>query len=162
MYQADEPSAVFHVLHHTHKRRVMEAQGARGLGDLGSPMLLMTLFRGEHLGEQYSQRDLARLLRLSPATVAVALKPMERNGYVERSTDERDARRNRVSLTDKGRRAVELCGEAFQAVDRQMLSGFTPGERAALSGFLARMIENLGGADDLPCPPPPPPAKEEL
>jgi len=160
MYRSDEPSAVFHVLHQTHKRRVMEEQSRRGLGELGSPMLLLSLFRGEELGERYSQRDLARLLRLSPATVAVALKPLERDGYVERAADDRDARRNLVSLTQKGREAVELCGQAFQAVDRQMLDGFTPAERSALSGFLARMIENLGGPADFPCPPTQ--AKEEL
>ncbi len=159
MDQKHEPSAVFHVLHHTHKRRVMEEQTARGLGDLGSPMLLLTLSWGEAQGERYSQRELARLLRRSPATVAVALKPLERDGYVERAADARDARRNRISLTDKGRKAVELCGEAFQAVDRRMLSGFSPEERSVLSGFLDRMIENLGGAAELPCSPPQ--AKEE-
>lgn len=66
---------------------------------------------------------------------------------MERQTDERDARRNRVSLTDKGRWAVEECGEAFRAVDRQMLSGFTPEEEVQLTGFLDRMMENLGGME---------------
>lgn len=154
MYERNEPSALFHGLHHAHERRVAEEQARRGLGDLGAPMLLLSLFSAEQAGERWSQRDVARTLRLSPATVAVSLKPLERDGYVERSADERDQRRNRVTLTDKGRRAVEKCGESFRAVDERMLTGFTPQEREQLTGFFTRMIENLGGVDGPPfCPP---------
>lgn len=153
MYQQNEPSALFHGLHHAHKRRVVEEQMARGIGDLGAPMLLLSLFAAETAGEQWSQRDVARTLRVSPATVAVSLKTLERDGYVARAADERDQRRNRVSLTDKGRKAVERCAESFQAVDRRMLSGFSPEEKRQLTGFLTRMIDNLGGMEPPPfCP----------
>ncbi len=154
MYCVNEPSAVFHALHHAHRRRVVEAQAARGLAGLGSPMLLITLLRGESAGRICSQREVAKAMRLSPATVAVSLKPLERDGYVCRQVDEKDARRNLVRLTDKGRQAVEDCGRAFREVDEEMLSGFSPRERAQLSGFLLRMLENLGGAPDFPPPPP--------
>lgn len=155
MYRRDEPSALFHFLHHAHRRRVYEEQARRGLGDMGAPMILLTLFRGEQEGCQLSQRDLARQLRLSPATVAVSLKPLERDGYLVRTADERDARRNLVDLTEKGRRAVELCGEAFRAVDDQMLAGFSEQEKTQLDGFFTRMLENLGvNAEDVPPPPP--------
>lgn len=154
MYDKHEPSALFHGLHHAHKRRVAEEQQSRGVGDLSSPMLLLSLFYAETAGEQWSQRDVARTLRLSPATVAVSLKTLERDGYVERSADERDQRKNRVALTEKGRRAVQLCGESFRAVDERMLSGFTPAEKEQLTGFFTRMIDNLGGAEEPPfCPP---------
>ena len=33
MYQNNEPSALFHGLHHAHKRREAEEQEARGIGD---------------------------------------------------------------------------------------------------------------------------------
>ncbi len=145
---------MFHALHHAHRRQVMKAQAAHGLEDLGSPMLLVTLFVGESEGKTYSQRELAGAMRRSPATVAVALKPLERNGYICRKSDERDSRRNLVELTDKGREAVEVCGRAFRSVDETMLEGFSPAEREQLSGFFLRMLENLGGPPD--CPPPPP------
>lgn len=154
MYEKHEPSALFHGLHHAHKRRVMEEQAGRGVGELGSPMLLLSLFYAETAGEQWSQRDVARTMRISPATVAVSLKTLERDGYVKRSADERDQRRNRVELTDKGRQAVEKCGESLRAVDERMLSGFTPEEKAQLTGFFTRMIDNLGGVEEPTfCPP---------
>lgn len=167
MYREDEPSAQFHSLHHAHKRKVSEALAAKGVGELGAPMLLLSLFSAEAAGERWSQRDVARRMRISPATVAVSLKTMERDGYVERAADERDQRRNRVSLTEKGRRAVEVCSAVFRAVDEKMLSGFSAQEREQLAGFFRRMMENLGGEPD--DPPPPPgivpaltPRKEEL
>lgn len=150
MYEKHEPSALFHGLHHAHKRRVAEEQVSRGVGDLSAPWLLMTLFHAESGGRRWSQRDVARTMRISPATVAVSLKTLERDGYVERSADKLDQRRNQVSLTDKGKNAVKLCGESFRAVDERMLTGFSPAEKEQLGDFLTRMIENLGGVEPPP------------
>lgn len=167
MYWEDEPSALFHSLHQAHRRQVFTEQAARGVGDLGAPMLLMVLLEAERRGAACSQRELARRMRLAPATVAVSLKSLERQGYVERAADDRDARRNRVSLTEKGRLAVVTCGEVFHSVDEKMLSDFTGQERKQLTGFFRRMMENLGGAPDFPPPPrcvsrrSPTPRKEE-
>ncbi|MDE6107059.1 MAG: MarR family transcriptional regulator [Oscillospiraceae bacterium] len=147
MYQKHEPSILFHMLHHAHKRQVVAEQRARGVADMGAPMLLMTLFHADCNGEKLSQRELARRLRLSPATVAVSLKTMERCGYVSREVDDRDARRNLVTITQKGREAVELCGHSFKAADEQMLSDFTPEEKEQLTGFFVRMLKNLGVTD---------------
>lgn len=161
MYQKHEPSILFHMLHHAHKRQVAAEQRARGVADMGAPMLLMTLFHADCNGEALSQRELARRLRLSPATVAVSLKTMERCGYVSREVDGRDARRNLVTITEKGREAVELCGHSFRAADEQMLSDFTPEEKEQLTGFFVRMLKNLGvTAPEKEGPPFPPPDGE--
>jgi len=160
MYCPNEPSALFHALHHSHRKRTLEEQACRGVGDLGSPMLLLALLQGEMSGQVYSQREIAKQMRLSPATVAASLKSLERQGYVARTADARDARRNQVSLTGRGREAVELCCAAFRAVDAQMLLGFTDKEQRQLDGFFKRMLENLGGPPDWPPPPDLPHEKE--
>ena len=157
MYDKKEPSVLFHALHHAHKRQVMAEQRARGLEDLGAPVILLTLFHAERKGEKLSQRELAGRLRLSPATVAVSLQNMEKGGYVRREIDPHDARRNLVSLTPKGKEAMETCGEAFRAADREMLSDFTPEEEEQLTGFFIRMLKNLGVTDPEKGPPPFPP-----
>lgn len=145
MYRENEPSAMFHTLHRAHRKRVSAAQSSYALDDLGSPMLLICLSKAERRGEQLSQRELAKAMKLSPATVAVSLKSLERSGYVLREVDPRDARRNVVRLTEKGANAVELSSRALHDVDELMLAGFSPEERGILSQFFCRMLNNLGG-----------------
>lgn len=159
MYERNEPSVLFHSLHHAHKRQVVSEQKARGVADLGAPLILLTLYYMDRKGKKLSQRELAKRLRLSPATVAVSLKTMERSGYISRSPDEEDQRRNLVSITEKGVEAMELCGQALRAADDRMLADFSTEEKAQLTGFFVRMLRNLGVTDPEkerpPFPPPP-------
>ena len=155
MDQRTRPNVLFHFLHHAHRRRVSEEWNARGLGDVGAPMILAALYSSEKEGTVLSQRELARALHLSPATVAVSLKNLEGKGYLSRTADAGDQRRNLVQLTDKGRDAVEKGSEAFLAVEEQMLSDFSEEEKEQLTGFFIRMLKNLG-ANEEDVPPGPP------
>ena len=120
--------------------------------------MLLTILEGYQSDdpEGHAQRDLAVLLHISPAAVANSLKSLERGGYVRREPGQKDARRNRVMLTDKGRSAVEGCQAAFQAVSERMLAGFTQEERQQLLVLRRRMLENLRRPA-----PQPPQVKEE-
>lgn len=160
MYRKDEPTVLFHSLHHAFKRQVAAEQKARGVEDLGAPLLLLTLYYSGQEGQPLSQRELARRLRLSPATVAVSLRTMERCGYVARRVDEADQRRNLVSITEEGKRAMERCGQAFLAADARLLSGFSSEEKDQLTGFFIRMLRNLGVTDPEQERPPFPPPSE--
>lgn len=144
MIRTSRPNVLFHFLHHAHHRRVSEEWNARGIGDVGAPMLIAALYRSEEAGRTLSQRELAQQIGLSPPTVAVSLKNLEGKGYVVRSADQGDQRRNLVRLTDKGRRAFEVGNEAFLAVEEQLLSGFSEAEKEQLTSFFLRMLENLG------------------
>lgn len=158
MYPKDEPAVLFHSLHHAFKRQVAAEQKARGVEDLGAPLILLTLYDTGQKGQTLSQRELARRLFLSPATVAVSLRTMERSGYVVRRVDECDQRRNLVSITEEGKHAVELCTQAFLAADARLLSDFSAGEKELLTVFFIRMLHNLGVTDpEKECPPFPPP-----
>lgn len=154
MERSTKPNALFHFLHRAHHRRVSEEWNARGIGDVGAPMLLITLYNSEKAGRTLSQRELARALRLSPPTVAVSLKNLEGKGYVVRTADEGDQRRNLVRLTDKGRQAVEMGTEAFETVEEQMLFGFSEEEKDQLTNFFIRMLKNLGVKEGETPPPP--------
>lgn len=131
-------------INHAHRSAVSEELAARGLSEIGHPMLLSILkSSGADDPECHAQRELADLLHISPAAVANSLKSLEKGGYIHREPGPRDARRNRVALTDKGREAVEGCQAAFEAVSARMLAGFTLEERAQLISFRRRMLENL-------------------
>ena len=141
---------VFHALHRAHQNAVNGALSARGLRDLGQPMLLVILDCWDRRGYIPQQRELAEALRVSPATVANSLKSLGRMGYVERVPDEKDARSKRVRLTEKGRETVCRCQEVFDQVDEKLFDGFSPAEMDTALRLHERMLENLyavGGRD---------------
>ncbi len=131
-------------INQAHRNAVDAELAARGLGEVGHPVLL-TILNGageaDHEGCP-AQAELARSLHVSPAAVANSLKSLEKGGYVRREPG-RDARRNRVLLTGKGRDAVKGCQAAFEAVCARMLDGFTPEELEQLLCFRRRMLRNL-------------------
>ncbi|MGM9607055.1 MAG: MarR family winged helix-turn-helix transcriptional regulator [Oscillospiraceae bacterium] len=137
------PGILLHALHRARINAVQTELHERGLSDLGSPMILFILeHRGDH-GEIASQRELAQALRVSQATIATSLKSLERLGYVEKRLDDRDNRRNRIAITEKGVAAVKQCHEIFDAIDRRMMEGFSPQEREELDRLQHRMLDNL-------------------
>ena len=113
-----------------------------GLKNLGQPMLLAVL-RQKPDGIADSQRELAEQLHVTPATVTVSLRSMERDGYVTKIADPNDMRRKRIALTDKGREILDKLDEVYERIGIAMTDGFTDEERAQVSDYFKRMIENL-------------------
>ena len=132
-------------LKQAHRAAIQSELNAAGLNEVGHPMLVSILQSAEEdpEGQCQAQRELADLLHVSPAAVANSLKSLERDGYVRREPWPRDARRNRVILTEKGAAAVEGCREVFVRVSDRMLAGFSREELALLAQFQRRMLDNL-------------------
>jgi DNA-binding MarR family transcriptional regulator len=137
------PGMVFHALNRAQHKAIQEKLATHGLQEIGSPLMLMLLRRRNREGVLPAQRELADSLSISPATVAASLKSLERQGFVERETDTRDARRNIITITPKGVAAVEQCHTVFRKLDAQMFSGFTEEEIHLLDQFHQRMLDNL-------------------
>lgn len=91
---------------------------------------------------QSSQNDIATAMEVSPATIAVSIKKLERGGYIEKRMDYTDNRFNQIVLTSKGREVVERSCRLFDEVDGRLFSGFTNEEKELLNQFLDRMIHN--------------------
>lgn len=141
----DERSGIiFHQLLRAHRNAHMTALAKLGVGNIGSPHLLVALshYPGDP-AQAPTQKELADRLRSAPPTIAASLKVLERQGYVKRRVDQADTRRNRISITRKGRDAIQSGMAAFQQVDDYMYHGFSPQEREMMSGLLQRMLENL-------------------
>lgn len=100
--------------------------------------LLMIL--GRH--PDCSQTMLAGKLEVSPAAVAVALKKLEKSGYIERQSVESDNRMNHVVVTAKGMEAIRLSCVYFQEVESALLDGFSKEDLEVLEGFLKKIIQN--------------------
>lgn len=106
----DEIDQVIHIdweLVSLHKQCMNRLMSDRGVYP-GQPPLLFTLGR---MGA-CNQADLAKALHISPATIAVSLKRMEKSGFVKRVPDPGDLRSNRIELTERGRRAAASADHA--------------------------------------------------
>ena len=142
------PGILFQSVERARKQAIQTELSRRGLGTLGQPMILFLLKDKGREGRIAAQKELSDAMHVSPATVAVSLKSLERGGYVEKLADETDQRRKAVRLTPKGEAAIQRCVQVFEAVDQSMFEGFRPEETRQACGYLMRMLHNLRG--DLP------------
>ena len=121
-----------------HHRMLEKLVGATGL-HRAQHRMLMTL--ADHEFEY--QSALANMLEISTATVAVSLKKLERDGYIQKKVKEGDSRANFIQLTERGKKVVESSREIFESMDKKAVRGFTDEELVLLRTFLGRMYENL-------------------
>lgn len=114
-----------------------------GLGT-GQPKLL------GYLG-QYGpsrQRQLADYFEIDPAAVCRMLDSLEKSGFVTRCGDGQDKRRDRIAITPAGQTAYDAWRCCCQTMEKQMLEGFTPEERARFADYLSRAYRNLKTAGE--------------
>ena len=98
--------------------------------------------------ENASQNDIAKLMDVSAATIAVSLKKLEKGGYINREIDEKDNRLNKINITEKGKKVVEQSKKIFEAVDQKVFQGITDEEKAALINLLQKLNNNLSKIED--------------
>ena len=92
-----------------------------------------------------TQVELATFLRVTPASVALSTKRMQRAGYLEKEVDEYNLRRNKLHVTALGEKLAADCKDAFDALDRETFKGFTDEEMEVLAGYLDRIAMNMSG-----------------
>jgi len=95
----------------------------------------------EHNG--CTQRELSDFMQVSPPSIAMSIKRMQKTGLLEKAMDGSDLRYNRISITKKGREISDKCRKDFNEVDKQLFQGFNEQECEQLCGYFDRMIANL-------------------
>lgn len=141
-FKDGSPEQLYHALERKHHMAVDALLAQRGVGNIGQPIIL-TILNQQKDGTIESQKELARRLRVSPATVTVSLRSMERDGYVKKLSNAEDLRCKPITITEKGRQAARLIDEVFEILDHGMYRNFDPEEQVQISGFYRRMIDNL-------------------
>lgn len=132
------PMQVMMLVSQMHQRKMEKLLDGTGL-HRAQHRLLMTL-----AGTEFSsQTELAKGLEVSTATVAVSLKKLERDGYIQRTAKEEDSRANFVTLTARGEEVVQESREVFDYVEMQAIKGFTEQELVAFRRCLRHVYENL-------------------
>lgn len=90
-----------------------------------------------------TQKEIADFLAISPASVAVSVKRMEKSGLVVRLSDKLDARRNNLRITEKGCDLLDFAHSTFDEIDKKMVEGLTNAEIEAFVNVLEKMNSNM-------------------
>ena len=129
---------------HTHKRIIEKRTTITELHRTQHRML-MHISKYENIP---SQKEIAEHFEISPAAVAVTLKKLEADGYVERTRGtDGDTRHNTISITEKGRREINETRDFFDYVDNTMFRDFTDEEFSTFVALLQKANSNLRSLD---------------
>jgi MarR family transcriptional regulator, lower aerobic nicotinate degradation pathway regulator len=88
-----------------------------------------------------SQAELGRRLSIDRSDLHALLTGLERDGLVERVRDERDRRRNVVTLTGAGRSTLARLDQLIDAAQDALLGPLSPAERQELRRLLEKVLE---------------------
>ncbi len=127
-------------INHQHRKLVQNALVEIGLHH-SQPRILFTV---KELKDA-SQKEIADHLKVSPASLAISLKRMQKAGFLARKIDETDQRINKISLTEKGSQVIEICRQIIHDIDRQMQDSLTEAEQDLLFSLLHKVSSNLSG-----------------
>lgn len=127
-------------VHHLHMNHLQNVLSCYGL-HFGQPRILHTIKKLDGA----TQKEIADKLNITPASLAVSIKRMERANLIEKNISSTNMRRNSISLTEYGAKILSNSFLSFLEVDNQMVQGFSNEELKMLSGYLDRMYDNLVG-----------------
>ena len=105
----------------------------------GQPYILTCLMKEPRM----TQNELAKKLDVTKSTMGTSLKRMEKNGFIVRQQDEEDCRCNRISITEKGRMALEACDKDVSSIIQAMFSKISEDEEEMMNDIFRRMIEGI-------------------
>lgn len=87
-----------------------------------------------------SQAELGRRLAIDRSDMAAVAAELEQRGYLARTRDERDRRRNVVTITPTGVDALARMDAAIQMAQGRLLEPLSAAEREQLRQLLARLV----------------------
>ena len=117
--------------------RLEEALSGQGLTPTQYTVLSLS-DRGE--GEALSSAQLARRAGVSSQSMNEVVGALQRKGLIEREEAPENRRILRTRLTAEGRRLLDVCEAAVDALEGQMLAGFAPDEVQSMRDGLQKIV----------------------
>ncbi len=126
-----------------------QAQGAtrlameRSLADLGvtTPQFLVLTMLRAYPG--LSGADLARVAMLTPQTVGVIIRNLERDGAIRKTPHPVHGRVLQWTLTPRGAALLGKCRRHAHAIERRLAAGLSAGAQRLIRRWLAGIAANL-------------------
>ena len=95
-----------------------------------------------------SNATLAKRCFVTPQTMIRIVELLHGGGFIEKADDLNHGRIIQISLTGKGKRALNKSHLAIRDIERKMLAGFNKWELAAFRSHLDRCLKNLAAFKD--------------
>ena len=90
-----------------------------------------------------SQRELAKRIGVTPPSMTVALKKLEKQGYILREQDEKDQRITRIQISKQGLQCLDGLWGMMQSLESGLYEGISEEEKEAMRVTLLKMRKNL-------------------
>ena len=90
-----------------------------------------------------SQKELGETLGVKASTITVMTQRLEKNGIVERKQDEKDQRKSKIFLTQKGKEVCEELKTIHEQITDECFKGLTVDEKVIFRRLLMQIRENL-------------------
>jgi DNA-binding MarR family transcriptional regulator len=89
-----------------------------------------------------SQADLSRRTSIDRSDMVAIINELTEQGYVERTPDATDGRRNVITITPAGRRQLRKLDRLLARVQDQLLAPLPPEDRTRLITLLTRLVDH--------------------
>ena len=96
-----------------------------------------------------TQKNIAEHFNVTPASIALSTKRLQKAGYIEKKTDEHNLRCNSLHVTEQGKKVSRQWREELNSFTQNLFSRFTQEELETFCSFLKRMNENTSGGKQI-------------
>lgn len=94
-----------------------------------------------------TQVELGRFMDVKAATITNMLKPLAKQGLIERQTDPVTNRAQIVTLTQEGEAAYKQVRNAWARIEKRMRTGLADQDMETAFPILEKILISLGGSD---------------
>jgi MarR family transcriptional regulator for hemolysin len=98
-------------------------------------------------GGELTQKQMTELLGVEQSSTAQLLSRLERDGFVTRRKDPKDARSSLIRLTEKANSALPVISEIMDDGNDLAVQGFSTQEIEQVINLLKRMLANLNASN---------------
>ena len=127
--------------HHNTMRQYFQSHGLFN----GQPPMLFHIAENPGL----TQKELAAMMNITPASVAISIKRMEAEQLVVRTPDPHDARMLHLTLTDRGMELDRECRKARDIIIATLYEDCSQEELEQMHRLFTHMMQKLDKARSL-------------
>jgi DNA-binding MarR family transcriptional regulator len=119
-----------------------------GAYDITPSQFIVLNFVGDNETD-LSSAQLSRRFLMTPQSMNEVVSTLERKTLLERKTDPKHKRILRISLTENGKAALQVCNAAMDEFEAQLLTGLKSKEVDVFRNAIGKILDNF---KDFPTP----------